>query len=73
MHDSNDPMDCRCEECVVWRDDRRRAVNLVLRALANPLVLMSLPEREAAHDAVRVYGLTVTDLIDARIARSQNT
>jgi hypothetical protein len=43
--------------------DRERAVQTVLNALRNPLVLMSVPDREAASALAVYHAITAADLL----------
>jgi hypothetical protein len=53
--------------------DRERAVQAVLYALRNPLVLMSVPDREAASALAVHHAITAADLLDCATRRVRNT
>ena len=44
-------------------DERRRAVAHILRALRNPLVLMSIPDREEVERLAALHNVTALDLL----------
>jgi hypothetical protein len=51
--------------------DRERAIRAVLYALRSPLVLMIVPDREAASALAVYHAITAADLLDCatRLAR----
>jgi hypothetical protein len=50
---------------------REGAVRVVLYALRNPLVLLSVPDREEAYRLVDEHNITARDLLDENLARAR--
>jgi hypothetical protein len=50
-----------------------KAIRTVLRALNNPLVLMSVPDRELAFNLAAEYQVTAIDLLETAHGRARNT
>jgi hypothetical protein len=49
-----------------------KAIRYLLLALSNPLFLMSVPDKEKAMELAKRFNVTVLELLEAKIKRSQN-
>lgn len=52
--------------------DKKLAVRVTLRVLRNPLMLMSIPDREQAVTLVKGHEITVADLIEVALEEARN-
>jgi hypothetical protein len=52
---------------------KSKAVRQILRALNNPLVMMSVPERELAFKLASEFEITAIDLLEMAHGRAMNT
>jgi hypothetical protein len=52
---------------------KSKAVRQILRALINPLVMMSVPEKELAFKLAAEYKITAQDLLEMALDRARNS
>ena len=53
-------------------DDREKAIHDVMTMLRNPLLAMSVPDRETAYDLARFHKITGEDLLDLAVRRARS-
>jgi hypothetical protein len=53
-------------------NDKEKAIQKVLYALRNPLVLMSVPDREEALQVAEKHNITAADLLNSLYKRNLN-
>lgn len=54
-------------------ENRKASIRALLRVLRNPLILMSIPDREAAVKLAAQYQITAAELIEAAVEQVRNT
>jgi hypothetical protein len=54
-------------------NDKEKAIRQVLNALRNPLILMSIPDREETIKLAEEHNITGVDLLNSLYKRNLNT